>query len=150
MQNTDDRGLKSAQDGTIRDQDPASQLLAKYSTLESLRDLSIATRKNSGSVEASEHDSGSDVTTTSPTQTPFHILFLGSSLGNSLRGGDADFLRGLPLRPGSGDTLLLGLDHDNGLAEIEQAHDDLLGISREFVMQGKPPDLVERLDLTPR
>ena len=150
MQSTDDRGLKSAQDGPTRDRDPASQLLAKYPTLESLRDLAIATRKNSGSVGALEHDSGSDVTATSPTQTPLHILFLGSSLGNSLRDGDANFLRGLRLRPGSGDTLLLGLDHDNGLAEIERAHGDPLGISRKFVMQGKPPELVERLDLTPR
>lgn len=39
---------------------------------------------------------------------PLHILFLGSSLGNFPRPDAVDFLKGLPLRPGSGDTLLLG------------------------------------------
>lgn len=70
-------------------------------------------------------------------QTPLHILFLGSSLGNFMRGDDAKFLQGLPLRPGFGDTLLLGLDHDNDPAEIVRAYNDSLGITRQFVIQGR-------------
>lgn len=39
---------------------------------------------------------------------PLHFLFLGSSLGNFPRPDAAEFLKNLPLRPGKGDTLLLG------------------------------------------
>ena len=67
---------------------------------------------------------------------PLHLLFLGSSLGNFDRGADAEFLRGLPLRPGSGDTLLLGLDHGNNKEKIERAYDDRKGITKEFIFNG--------------
>ncbi|OBZ71213.1 hypothetical protein A0H81_08706 [Grifola frondosa] len=67
---------------------------------------------------------------------PLHILFLGSSLGNFTRGEDAAFLRSLPLRPGSGDTLLLGLDHDNEAHQIELAYNDPKGITKNFIMNG--------------
>lgn len=43
-------------------------------------------------------------------ERPRHILFLGSSLGNFDRSETAPFLSTLPLRPGSQDTLLIGLD----------------------------------------
>ena len=43
-------------------------------------------------------------------ERPRHILFLGSSLGNFDRSETAPFLSALPLRPGSQDTLLIGLD----------------------------------------
>lgn len=68
--------------------------------------------------------------------TPLHILFLGSSLGNFDRPSSAGFLRSLPLRPGSGDTLLIGLDHDNSKEEIEQAYNDPKGVTRDFIMNG--------------
>ncbi|OSX56507.1 hypothetical protein POSPLADRAFT_1186655 [Postia placenta MAD-698-R-SB12] len=68
--------------------------------------------------------------------SPLHILFLGSSLGNFTRGEDAAFLRSLPLRPGSGDTLLLGLDHGNDPHEIEVAYNDPKGITKAFIMNG--------------
>lgn len=42
------------------------------------------------------------------SQPPLHFMFLGSSLGNFDRADAVEFLKGLPLRPGSGDTLLLG------------------------------------------
>ncbi|KIY47486.1 DUF323 domain-containing protein [Fistulina hepatica ATCC 64428] len=68
--------------------------------------------------------------------TPRHILFLGSTLGNFSRDGGAEFLRNLPLRPGSGDTLLIGLDHDNDQDLIERAYNDPEGFTRRFIMNG--------------
>lgn len=67
---------------------------------------------------------------------PLHMLFLGSSLGNFSRPDMASFLLQLPLRPGSGDNLLLGLDGDNGKELVERAYDDSKGITRAFVMNG--------------
>jgi uncharacterized SAM-dependent methyltransferase len=69
-------------------------------------------------------------------QPPLHILFLGSSLGNFSRTDGTDFLRSLPLRRGSGDTLLLGLDHNNQAGEIETAYNDPKGYTRRFIMNG--------------
>jgi L-histidine Nalpha-methyltransferase / hercynylcysteine S-oxide synthase len=63
-------------------------------------------------------------------------MFLGSSLGNFSRAEGTAFLRSLPLRCGSGDTLLLGLDHDNQTAKIEVAYDDPKGFTRRFIMNG--------------
>lgn len=73
---------------------------------------------------------------TTPGQPQLHILFLGSSIGNFLRREDAQFLRSLPLRAGYGDTLLLGLDHDNDREEIEIAYNDPKGLTRNFIMNG--------------
>jgi len=148
MWGTYDGGLKFIQEGGIRGLDAASQV--EHLTFENLRDLSPVSYRDSESAgtHSSENGSGSDVMTTPSTpdvpQTPLHILFLGSSLGNFSRDDDANFLRGLPLRPGSGDTLLLGLDHDNDPAEIERAYDDSLGITRKFMLQGKSSNPIER------
>ena len=153
MWGTYDGGLKFIQEGGIRGMDAVSQV--GHFTFEGLRDLSPASYRDSESAgtHSSENGSGSDVMTTPSTpdvpQTPLHILFLGSSLGNFMRGDDTNFLRGLPLRPGSGDTLLLGLDHDNDPAEIEQAYDDSLGITRKFLMQGKSSNPIGRRRLIP-
>lgn len=65
-----------------------------------------------------------------------HIMFLGSSIGNFPREEAASFLRSLPLRPGAGDTLLLGLDHDNEKHKIEEAYNDPKGYTRDFIMNG--------------
>lgn len=80
-----------------------------------------------------------DVDMTKPLtlgEQPLHLLFLGSSIGNFPRGEDARFLRSLPLRAGYGDTLLLGLDHDNDREEIETAYNDPKGHTRSFIMNG--------------
>lgn len=152
MWGTYDGGLKFIQEGGLRGKDVAPQIIAEKVALESLRDVSPVSCRDSESAgtRSSENDQGSDVTTTPSTpetsQTPLHILFLGSSLGNFLRGEDADFLRGLPLRPGSGNTLLLGLDHDNDPTEIEAAYNDSLGITRKFIMQGKSSGVIEQRD----
>jgi uncharacterized SAM-dependent methyltransferase len=67
---------------------------------------------------------------------PLHIMFLGSSLGNFSRTGAVEFLRGFPLRSGHGDTLLIGLDHDNDRALIEKAYHDPLGHTEKFIKNG--------------
>ena len=71
-----------------------------------------------------------------PAHPQLHLLFLGSSIGNFSRGEDAQFLRSLPLRAGYGDTILLGLDHDNDHEEIEIAYNDPKGLTRSFIMNG--------------
>ncbi|KAJ3534821.1 hypothetical protein NMY22_g6757 [Coprinellus aureogranulatus] len=73
----------------------------------------------------------------SPGQpTTLHIMFLGSSIGNFSREGAASFLQSLPLRAGEGDTLLLGLDHDNDKGKIEVAYNDKQGYTKKFIMNG--------------
>lgn len=78
----------------------------------------------------------SPLTTPDSVRPPLHVFFLGSSLGNFSRTEGADFLRSLPLLPGSGDTLLLGMDHDNDKELIELAYDDPKGYTRKFIMNG--------------
>jgi len=80
---------------------------------------------------------------------PLHFLFLGSSIGNFTCQGAVEFLKSLPLRPWTqkmnpettstgaiGDTLLLGLDHDNEPDLIEKAYNDPAGHTRKFIMNG--------------
>ena len=63
---------------------------------------------------------------------PTHFLFLGSSLGNFTRPDAAEFLRSIPLRAGSGDCLVLGLDGRNDQDVVERAYNDPQGITREW------------------
>lgn len=85
---------------------------------------------------------------------PLHFLFLGSSLGNFPRPDAVEFLKGLPLRPGSGDSLLLGelfrparldrrlmdirtgLDHRNDGELVKLAYNDPQGYTRTFALNG--------------
>lgn len=72
---------------------------------------------------------------------PRHILFLGSSLGNFDRESAAPFLASLPLRAGTSDSLLLGLDgrptaNDEGRSKVETAYNDPQGHTRDFIMHG--------------
>ena len=84
-----------------------------------------------------ERTNASPRPTEARSHPPLHVLFIGSSLGNLMRSEDAAFLKALPLRPGgSGDTLLLGMDHGTDARRIEAAYDDSKGISRKFVMNG--------------
>lgn len=93
------------------------------------RDLSPSSSKSADTEATPPSTPGSD-------KQPFHLLFLGSSLGNFGRGEDVAFLRSLPLEPGSGNTILIGLDHDNDAESIEHAYDDSRGITRDFIMNG--------------
>jgi len=82
---------------------------------------------NIGNIVPSEWEHGSP---------PLHLLFLGSSLGNFDRSGSANFLRSLPLRPGSSDTLLLGLDGRNEKTRVEKAYNDPDGYTTKFILNG--------------
>jgi hypothetical protein len=88
------------------------------------------------STEVSDNSDSLPPSTPEEIQPPLHILFLGSSLGNFSREEAADFLLSLPLRPGSGDTLLLGLDHDNDKEKIERAYNDSKGYTAKFIFNG--------------
>ncbi|CAE6455059.1 unnamed protein product [Rhizoctonia solani] len=68
--------------------------------------------------------------------TPIQLLFLGSSIGNFTPDGSVEFLRSLPLRAGSGDTLLLGLDQKNDPNLVQLAYDDSQGYTRAFALNG--------------
>jgi hypothetical protein len=70
--------------------------------------------------------------TTADDDVPTHFLFLGSSLGNFTRPDAAEFLHSIPLRAGSGDCLVLGLDGRNDQDVVERAYNDPQGITREW------------------
>ncbi|KAI8994191.1 DUF323 domain-containing protein [Trametes punicea] len=133
---TYDDGLKFIVEGGLEGRNSLGKL---DSTLAEKYPVSRVGRDPSPSSDSSK--SRSDATEVTPPSTPgshqpLHILFLGSSLGNFSRGEDAAFLKSLPLRPGSGDTLLVGLDHDNDPKKIELAYNDPKGITRQFIMNG--------------
>jgi hypothetical protein len=73
---------------------------------------------------------------TESATNPIQLLFLGSSIGNFKPEEAAQFLRSLPLRAGSGDTLLLGLDHKNDPNMIRLAYDDPQGRTKAFALNG--------------
>ncbi|KAF8214994.1 DUF323 domain-containing protein [Mycena galopus ATCC 62051] len=133
---TYDQGLKFAESGALHARNTAERL-PRASNLpfkfDSARDISP--------MSGSSASDSSDVATSPPStpddiSPPLHLLFLGSSLGNFSRIEGADFLRSLPLRPGSGDTLLIGMDHDNEKALIEEAYNDRQGYTKRFIMNG--------------
>lgn len=153
MWGTFEGGLKFIQESRIHSQDAVLQM--EHLNLKSLRDMSPASYKDSESTGThSSSGPGSDVVTTPSTpdtpQPPLHIMFLGVPIGNFSRSDGTEFLRNLPLRPGSGDTLLLACDHNDNPVEIERSYNDSLGLTRKFIMQGTSPSLVERYGLTPR
>ncbi|KAJ7078568.1 DUF323 domain-containing protein [Mycena belliarum] len=132
---TYDQGLQFAESGALHTQNAAGRLSrASFSPFDfSTRDAS----PNSGSSASDSSDAAtSPPSTPDETVPPLHLLFLGSSLGNFARGDAADFLRSMPLRPGSGDTLLIGMDHDNEKAMIEEAYNDRRGYTKKFIMNG--------------
>ncbi|KAK7028145.1 hypothetical protein VNI00_014960 [Paramarasmius palmivorus] len=92
--------------------------------------------ESSASRSSGEQDYASQPSTPDEVQPPLHLMFLGSSLGNFTRQEAAEFLRSLPLRPGSSDTLLIGLDHDNEKEMIEKAYNEEAGYTRKFIMNG--------------
>lgn len=138
MWGTYNDGLKFIIDGGLVDRrftDGYSSSIEPYRL--SLRNSS-PTSSGCASTEVSEslNSDYSPPSTPEETQPPLHILFLGSSLGNFSREAAADFLGSLPLRPGSGDTLLLGLDHDNDKEKIEEAYNDSKGYTARFIFNG--------------
>ena len=131
---TYDDGLAFIQEGGLRGQAFSSSRMSTHYKLEkSDRDRSP---DSSSSHSRSTHTEGTPPSTPGVEHSTQHFLFLGSSLGNFDRGGDAKFLRSLPLQPGSGNTLLLGLDHANEPAKVELAYNDPQGVTREFILNG--------------
>ncbi|KAI0631951.1 DUF323 domain-containing protein [Trametes polyzona] len=133
---TYDDGLKFIAEGSLEGRCAIGKLntalAEKYPVSRVGRDAS----PDSGSSRSRSEGTEGTPPSTPGGHQPLHLLFLGSSLGNFTRGEDAAFLKSLPLRPGSGDTLLLGLDHDNDPKKIESAYNDSKGITREFIMNG--------------
>ncbi|KAJ3969028.1 DUF323 domain-containing protein [Lentinula raphanica] len=138
MWGTYDDGLKFLKHSGLHASSAISRL-ARTAVLSSsfdARDLSpSSTTSGSDTAEATAYDT-SPPSTPEETQPPLHIMFLGSSLGNFNRADGAAFLHSLPLRPGSGDTLLLGLDHDNEKDLIEEAYNDPRNHTKNFIMNG--------------
>ena len=127
-------GFKFVEEGGLRGREavPAAAIRAR-----SLSSDGVATQTSSPT--SSQQDTIETPLSTPERTTldsPLHILFLGSSLGGFPRDQGAAFLKSLPLRPGKGDTLLLGLDHGSDAARIERAYDDREGITRRFILNG--------------
>ncbi|KIY63926.1 hypothetical protein CYLTODRAFT_425697 [Cylindrobasidium torrendii FP15055 ss-10] len=133
MWGTYDDGLKYVQSGGLNV--PAPQIPLDRTRFS--RDF-VSDERDRSPHSDSQSSAADDSPPSTPgeTQPPLHILFLGSSLGNFPREDGAAFLRSLPLRPGAGDTLLLGLDHDNEKGVIEKAYNDSQGITRDFILNG--------------
>jgi hypothetical protein len=133
MCGTYDDGLKYVEDGGLQSERTAGEppFMDKYG----LRGASPVLSEDMSASSTSESDP-SPPSTPEDVQPPLHILFLGSSLGNFSREGSVQFLQSLPLRPGSGDTLLLGMDHDNSKKAIEEAYNDREGYTKRFIMNG--------------
>lgn len=137
---TYDEGLKFIEEGGLEARTPLKAIdtafASKYPVERAVRDASPCSDTSSRSRTERTEVTEATPPSTPGAQQPLHILFLGSSLGNFTRGEDAAFLRSLPLRPGSGDTLLLGMDHGADAQQIEVAYNDPKGITRNFIMNG--------------
>ena len=137
---TYDDGLKFIENGGLLTQRVAESIVsAGRHPFIWCDDTPASAISSDSSTSDSSHSSNSDTSLSSTpdgTRTPLHIMFLGSSLGNFSRTNAASFLRALPLRPGSGDTLLLGLDHDNEKDLVEVAYNDPKGYTRRFIFNG--------------
>jgi hypothetical protein len=127
-------GLKFVEEGGLRGREAVPAAAMRARSLSSDGDgtqLSSSTSSQQDTIETPPSTPEKDT-----LESPLHILFLGSSLGNFPRGEGATFLRSLPLRSGKGDTLLLGLDHASDAARIERAYNDREGITRRFILNG--------------
>ncbi|THH16530.1 hypothetical protein EW146_g4127 [Bondarzewia mesenterica] len=152
MWGTYEGGLKFVEDGGLQSKDIVGHVAvaptlvtaerARMTTLTASCERDHSPSSDSVSSSTGTHTELNTVGTAASTpdpalsRPPLQILFLGSSIGNFDRGADAAFLKALPLRAGSGDTLLLGLDHGNDKEKIEQAYDDEKGITRKFIFNG--------------
>jgi len=126
-------GFKWVKEGVLRDNGVAAGVTQACS----LSPNDTATQ--SGSASSAEQDFAYTLLSLldwETLETPLHILFLGSLMGNFLHGEDATFLRSLPLRGKKGDTLLLGLDHESDAARIKGAYNDQGGFMHHWLLNG--------------
>ncbi|KAI0826841.1 DUF323 domain-containing protein [Trametes gibbosa] len=133
---TYDDGLKFIAEGGLEGRNVLKNIDTALTESYPVSRVGRSTSSDSGSSRSRSEGTDATPPSTPGGHQPLHIMFLGSSLGNFTRGEDAAFLKSLPLRPGSGDTLLLGLDHDNDPKKIELAYNDQKGVTREFIMNG--------------
>ena len=126
-------GLKFVEEGGLRGRGVVEAATARARSLSS---DDTTTQQSSASSEQDTSETPLSTPDLGTLETPLHLLFLGSSLGNFSPGEDLAFLKSLPLRAGRGDTLLLGLDHTSDTAKIERAYDDRAGITRRFILNG--------------
>jgi L-histidine Nalpha-methyltransferase / hercynylcysteine S-oxide synthase len=138
-----DEGLKYIQDGGLQDSGAAAERLTRASAISQKFDSrddspsSVTSGSDSSSAaRISPSEGSSPPSTPGESSSPLHLLFLGSSLGNFDHKGQVEFLRSFPLRPGFGDTLLIGIDHDNEKGLIEAAYNDKAGVTKGFIMNG--------------
>jgi len=139
MWGTYEDGLKYVKSGGIDSAETTARLARATTPSAATFDRDASPASNATSDESGVTDDSSSLPSTpdgSESHAPLHIMFLGSSLGNFSRDEQSGFLRSLPLRAGSGDTLLLGMDHDNGKEMIEVAYNDPQGHTRDFIMNG--------------
>ena len=127
-------GLKFAEEGCLRGREVSRPTMIRARSISSegsATELSSPTSSQQDTIETPPSTPDSET-----IDSPLHILFFGSSLGNFPRGEEITFLRSLPLRADKGDTLLLGLDHASDAAKIERAYNDRAGITRRFILNG--------------
>ncbi len=127
---TFDNAFKFIQDGGLDNPKLFQTLAAASDRLKYAVEDASPISSDSSSTE-SESDLNSPDTDARP---PLHFIFLGTSLGNLPKSEAVPFLRRLPLRPGSGDTLLLGIDRDNDKDLIEAAYNDSQGYTKRFIL----------------
>lgn len=136
---TYDDGLKFIQDGGLLTHNVTAILASagerKYTPMADMTPP-LSPVSLSSNASSTPYSDSSVFSTPEGSQSPLHIMFLGSSIGNFSREEGALFLRSLPLRPGSGDTLLMGLDHDNEKSVIEDAYNDPKGHTKRFILNG--------------
>ncbi|EJF63190.1 hypothetical protein DICSQDRAFT_55495 [Dichomitus squalens LYAD-421 SS1] len=134
---TYDDGLKFIVEGGLQDRNALERIDTAFGSQYPVERVGRDASPSSAASSRGRTDRTEATPPSTPgAQQPLHILFLGSSLGNFARGEDAAFLKSLPLRPGSGDTLLLGMDHGNDARRIEAAYNDSKGVTRKFIMNG--------------
>ncbi|KAJ4482382.1 DUF323 domain-containing protein [Lentinula aciculospora] len=138
MWGTYDDGLKFLKSNGLHASSTIDRLsrLAAPTLKFDFRDLSPSSTISNSDSSGAHASESSPLSTPEEMQPPMHIMFLGSSLGNFNRVDGAAFLHSLPLRPGSGDTLLLGLDHANEKDLIEEAYNDPRNHTKNFIMNG--------------
>ena len=127
-------GLKFVEEGGLRGREAVPAAAIRAYSLSS--DGTATQLSSSASSQQGTTETPLSTPEAATLDSPLHILFFGSSLGNFPRDQAAAFLKSLPLRPGKGDTILLGLDHASDAARIERAYDDREGITRRFILNG--------------
>ncbi|KAF9452919.1 DUF323 domain-containing protein [Macrolepiota fuliginosa MF-IS2] len=136
MCGTYDDGLKYLSEGGLYTRATDELASMNEQTRNSGRDSPVSTHSSGSGSQGTLATDSTAPSSPDPSPAPFHIMFLGSSLGNFSRSSAPGFLRDLPLRPGYGDTLLIGLDHDNDRGLIETAYNDPCGHTEKFIKNG--------------